>query len=136
MSDGKPRVIKDYDKLPLEIQEQIKLEYPYGFSDSLIRFTNKDGLIVSALPFETEDKYYMVRMTVGEAIKIIEDDDDFDDDGILKEGIKEEYENKYGEEMEGMEEAADDSEFDDDDYGDDDLDEDDDDEDDDSSVEE
>ncbi|HNW52175.1 MAG TPA: hypothetical protein PKH79_13910 [Prolixibacteraceae bacterium] len=137
MSDGKPRVIKDYDKLPLEIQEQIKLEYPYGFSDNLIRFTNKDGLIVSALPFETEDKYYMVRMTVGEAIKIVEDDDDFDDDGILKEGIKEEYENKYGEEMEGMEEVADDSDFDDDDYGDDDLgEEDDDDEEDDGSIEE
>ena len=84
MNSIKPRVIKDYDKLPLEIQEQIKLEYPFGFSDNLIRFTNKDGLIVSALPFETEDKYYMVRMTVGEAIKIVEDDDDFDDDGILK----------------------------------------------------
>jgi len=124
MSNGKPRVIKDYDKLPLEIQEQIKLEYPYGFSDNLIRFTNKDGLIVSALPFETEDKYYMVRMTVGEAIKIVEDDDDFDDDGILKEGIKEEYANKYGDELE-MEEVAEDD-FDDDKYDDDDYDDDDD----------
>jgi hypothetical protein len=124
MSNGKPRVIKDYDKLPLEIQEQIKLEYPYGFSDNLIRFTNKDGLIVSALPFETEDKYYMVRMTVGEAIKIVEDDDDFDDDGILKEGIKEEYANKYGDELE-MEEVAEDD-YDDDKYDDDDYDDDDD----------
>jgi len=104
MNSSKPRVIKDYDKLPIEIQEQIKLEYPYGFSDSLITFTNKDGLIVSALPFETEDRYYMVRMTVSEAIKIVEDDEDFDADGTLKEGIKEEYENKYAEEMEEMEE--------------------------------
>lgn len=95
MNSSKPRVIKDYDKLPIEIQEQIKLEYPYGFSDSLITFTNKDGLIVSALPFETEDRYYMVRMTMGEAIKIVEDDEDFDSDGTLKDGIKEEYENKY-----------------------------------------
>jgi hypothetical protein len=123
MDNVKPRVIKDYDKLPLEIQEQIKLEYPFGFSDNLIRFTNKDGLIVSALPFETDDKYYMVRMTVGEAIKIVEDDDDFDDDGILKEGIKEEYANKYGEEME---EVPDEDDFDDDKY-DDDYDDDDDD---------
>lgn len=132
MNNGKPRVIKDYDKLPLEIQEQIKLEYPYGFSDNLIRFTNKDGLIVSALPFETEDKYYMVRMTVGEAIKIVEDDDDFDDDGILKEGIKEEYATKYGEEMDGMEEVGGDDDYDDDKYDDDydenDVDDDDDDE--------
>ena len=128
MSDGKPRVIKDYDKLPLEIQEQIKLEYPFGFSDNLIRFSNKDGLIVSALPFETEDKYYMVRMTVGEAIKIVEDDDDFDDDGILKDGIKEEYENKYADEIEEIDEAVeeDDDSFDDN-YDDDDVDVDDDD---------
>lgn len=95
MNSSKPRVIKDYDKLPIDLQEQIKLEYPYGFSDSLITFTNKDGLIVSALPFETEDRYYMVRMTVNEAIKIVEDDEDFDSDGTLKDGIKEEYENKY-----------------------------------------
>lgn len=96
MDKMKPRVIKDYDKLDPEIQEQIKLEYPYGFSDNLITFTNKDGLIVSALPFETDDKYYMVRMTVSEAIKIVEEDDDFDDDGTLKAGIKEEYATKYG----------------------------------------
>ena len=134
MNTGKPRIIKDYDKLPLEIQEQIKLEYPFGFSDNLIRFTNKDGLIVSALPFETEDKYYMVRMTVGEAIKIVEDDDDFDDDGILKEGIREEYANKYGDEMEDMGEVADDD-FDDsyDDDDDDGYDDDDDDADEDDS---
>ncbi|MBP7506438.1 MAG: hypothetical protein KA807_01340 [Prolixibacteraceae bacterium] len=115
MNTGKPKVIKDYDKLPIELQEQIKLEYPYGFHDSLIRFTNKDGLIVSALPFETEDKYYMVRMTVGEAIKIVEDDDDFDDDGILKEGIKEELSSKYAElEMEEVADDDDDDSYDDD----------------------
>mgnify|MGYP001389576476 CR=1 FL=1 len=114
MNNSKPRVIKDYDKLPLELQEQIKLEYPFGFSDNLIRFTNKDGLIVSALPFETEDKYYMVRMTVGEAIKIVEDDDDFDEDGMLKEGIKEEYSSKYAElEVEDVADDDDDS-YDDD----------------------
>jgi hypothetical protein len=95
MNTSKPKIIKDYEKLPTEIQEQIKLEYPYGFSDYLITFTNKDGLIVSALPFETEDRYYMVRMTVNEAIKIVEDDEDFDADGALKEGIREEYETKY-----------------------------------------
>jgi hypothetical protein len=135
MSNGKPRVIKDYDKLPLEIQEQIKLEYPFGFSDNLIRFSNKDGLIVSALPFETEDKYYMVRMTVGEAIKIVEDDDDFDDDGILKEGIKEEYENKYADEMEEIEEVVEEDDFDDS-YDDDDTDADADDADDDDNLDE
>ena len=95
MNQSKPRVIKDFDKLTDEIQEQIKLSYPYGFADHLIRFTNKDGQYVSALPFETDDKYYLVRMTISQAEEIISDDDDFDDDGVLKAEVKEEYSDKY-----------------------------------------
>jgi hypothetical protein len=98
MSVNKPRIIKDYEKLDEAIQEQIKLEYPMGFSRNLIHFTNKDGLKVSALPFETEDKYYLVRMTVTEAKRIIEDDDDYGDDGVLKDDVKVEYEEKYTDE--------------------------------------
>ena len=95
MDPIKPRVIKDYEKLDPEIQEKIKLEYPSGFSENLIYFNNKDGKRVSALPFETEDKYYLVRMTIYEAEKIIEDDDDYDSTGSLKDSAKEEYESKY-----------------------------------------
>lgn len=93
----KPRVIKDFDKLDQDIQEQIKLEYPYGFEDNLVSFNNREGHKVSALPFETEEKYYLVRMTVAEAQQIIEDDEDYDDSGSLKEGIKEEYQEKHEE---------------------------------------
>ena len=64
----KRRVIKDYEKLSEEIREQIKLTYPSGFSQNLITFTNKDGKRVSALPFEAEDTYYLVRMTVHEEL--------------------------------------------------------------------
>lgn len=95
MNPSKPRVIKDYEKLDPEIQERIKLEYPNGYSESLIYFNNKEGKRVSALPFETEDKYYLVRMTVYEAEKIIEEDDDYDSSGSLKSSAKEEYESKY-----------------------------------------
>lgn len=95
MNPSKPRVIKDYEKLDPEIQERIKLEYPSGYSESLIYFNNKEGKRVSALPFETEDKYYLVRMTVYEAEKIIEEDDDYDSSGSLKSSAKEEYESKY-----------------------------------------
>lgn len=92
---NKPRVIKDFEKLEEHIQQQIKFSYPNGFADHLIRFTNKDGLYVSALPFETDEKYYLVRMTVERAEEIIEDDDDFDDDGNLKDDVKEEYNDKF-----------------------------------------
>jgi len=101
MNTSKPRVIKD-----------------------LIYFNNKDGKRVSALPFETEDKYYLVRMTVYEAEKIIEEDDDYDSTGSLKDSAKEEYENKYGDdeflstetEAEEVAEVADEDYDDDDDF--------------------
>ena len=93
----KPRVVKDYSALTDEIIEQIKLAYPYGFSENLVSYTNKDGLQVSALPFEAEDKYYLIRMTVKQANKIIEDDEDYDDDGNLRDDVNEEYEEKYDE---------------------------------------
>lgn len=100
MSTGKPRVVKDYDKLDVSIQEQIKLEYPYGFEDNLVTFTNAEGKRVSALPFETADKYYLVRMTVEEAQAIIEDDDDYDEDGNLTDEAREEIEDRLDEEDE------------------------------------
>jgi hypothetical protein len=123
MDPNKPRVIKDYEKLDPEIQEKIKLEYPSGYSENLIYFNNKDGKRVSALPFETEDKYYLVRMTVYEAEKIIEDDDDYDSTGSLKDSAKEEYESKYADDdflageadVDEVEDIADDKYDDDDD---------------------
>lgn len=134
MNPSKPRVIKDYDKLDPEIQEKIKLEYPNGYSENLIYFNNKDGKRVSALPFETEDRYYLVRMTVYEAEKIIEDDDDYDSTGSLKDSVKESYESKYGDDdilaggadVDEIDDVADeDDDFDDDeDFDDDDEDDD------------
>jgi len=97
---SKARVVKDYENLDIAVQEQIKLAYPYGFERKLIKFTNQKGKLVSALPFETEDKHYLVRMTLQEAKDIIEDDDDYDDDGNLRSDIKVEYEEKYDDEAE------------------------------------
>lgn len=121
---SKPRVIKDYEKLDEAIKEQIKLVYPNGFSQHLITFTNKDGLLVSALPFETEDKYYLVRMTTQEAIDIISEDEDYDDEGVLKDESREAYEDKYSDDIDIPDNIEDEEE--DDSYGDDDLDDDDD----------
>lgn len=95
---NKPRVIKDYDKLEVELQEQIKLAYPRGFEKNLVKFRNREGNMVSALPFEAEEKYYLVRMTVVEAREIIEDDDDYNDSGVLKGARKNAYEDKFSDE--------------------------------------
>lgn len=95
MITNKLRLIKDFDKVDTDIQEQIKLVYPEGFSQHLIEFKNKNDETVSALPFETDDKIYLLRMSVRIAKQIIEDDEDYDDDGNLKELIKEKYEDEY-----------------------------------------
>lgn len=108
----KKRVIKDYEKLSEEIREQIKLAYPSGFSQNLIKFNNKEGKRVSALPFETEDIYYLVRMTMYEAQTIIEDDDDYDDDGMLRDEPREEYEDKHTD-IDEVDDIEDESSFDD-----------------------
>jgi hypothetical protein len=103
---NKPRVIKDYEKLDEAVLQQIKLHYPEGFSKSLIRFTGVDGRLHSALPFEAEDKYYLIRMTKQEALVIIDDDDDYDDDGNLLDEARETYQDKLDEDEDDDLEAA------------------------------
>ena len=90
----KVRVTKEYDKLSESLKEQIKLDYPNGFSDYLISFTNKEGKKMTALRFETEDKIYLIRMTFDQAVGIVEADDDYDDEGVLHDEVKSEYEQK------------------------------------------
>jgi hypothetical protein len=63
---------------------QVKLEYPEGFSQNLVTYTNSEGKIVSALPFDTEEIYYLIRMTEEEAERIIEEDEDYDEEGNLR----------------------------------------------------
>lgn len=116
MKINKPRVIKDYNKLDKDLQQQIKLVYADGFADNLIHFFDKNGLKITVLPFETEDKYYMLRMTENEAVQIVDDDDDFDEDGFLKNEVKQDYEDKYAD----MDHIADQLTDDDDDVSDDD----------------
>lgn len=122
MKVNKPRVIKDYNKLDKDLQQQIKLVYADGFADHLIHFFDKNGLKITVLPFETEDKYYMLRMTENEAVQIVDDDDDFDEDGFLKTEVKQDYEDKYAEMDHIVDQMADDD--DDDDFKDDDVDDD------------
>ena len=93
---NKPRVIKDFSALDSHIRDRIKLSYPEGFEENLIRFSNKEGKYVSALPFETDDRIYLIRMSVAEAQEFIEEnDDDYDDEGNLKNDMGDDYEEQY-----------------------------------------
>ena len=99
---SKPRVMTSYFKLDAAIQQQIKLAYPRGFEKFLIRFKNHKKKFVSALPYEATDKYYMVKMTLEEANKIILEDEAYNESGILKTNFKEAYEASKKEEEEDV----------------------------------
>ncbi len=105
MSIQKPRVFTSYDKLSTEIKNKLKLKYPEGFSHELINFYDKDGINVSALIFETDEKILLIKMSQTTAEKIIFDDEDYDDDGLLKDAVKESLEEEF---MENEDEETDD----------------------------
>lgn len=94
-SPNKARLVTSFEKIGTRLQEQIKLEYPYGFSEHLISFNNKDGDRQSALRFETEEKIYLIKMSHSLAQQLIDDDEDYDGEGNLTEDAKEAYEEKY-----------------------------------------
>ncbi len=110
-TDSKPRIITSFEKIDSAIQEQIKLTYPYGFSEELIHFNNKDGDRVSALRFETDDRIYLIKMSQARAQELIEEDDDYDEDGNLKKDVKSDFEDKYSD-LDYMPDSDDGSEVD------------------------
>lgn len=71
------RIIKNYDQLPQAMVAKIKTQYPEGYADHLVRFNNASGAVVSALPFQFDDIVYLIKMTVAEAIDLVEFEDDF-----------------------------------------------------------
>lgn len=79
---SKPRVIKEFDKLDESIKQAVFQKYPFGFDRYIITFKNHKNQLVSALPFETDDRYYMIKMTRAEANEIAQawDDDDNDEE--------------------------------------------------------
>ncbi len=77
---AKKRIVKNYDALSPEIIEQIKAKYPNGYAESLVSYTDQEGKRVSALPFETDEAYYLVRMTIQEAKRLAKDDEDYEEE--------------------------------------------------------
>ena len=77
---SRPKLVKDWDKMPKDIVSAIKAEYPNGFSHKLITYTTPKGEKVLALPYDTVEIDYLVRVTIMESKNIQKGDDDDDDD--------------------------------------------------------
>ena len=85
---AKKRVVKDYDALPEDIVRLVKMKYPTGYADHLVSYNDKEGKKVSALPFETDDTYYLIRMTILEAKRLVKEDVDYDEEGVLRQEFR------------------------------------------------
>ena len=77
---GKKRLIKNYEQLPEDIVEKVKDKYPDGFEDNLITFENSRGEIELALPFETEETYYLIKMPKNNTAE--EEEEEYDNSAI------------------------------------------------------
>ncbi len=72
----KRNLVTAFNNLPLDLQEAVKAFYPAGFSEAMIRVDKPNGDFFYAVPFETEEVAYLVKIDV----KI--DDANLDDDAV------------------------------------------------------
>ncbi len=86
MAKPKPRVIKNYEKLDEKLREAIAERFPNGYASEIQTFDIGGGKFMTALPFETDEFYYMIKFPVTEDIEDDQDDlgsgqDDLDLEG-------------------------------------------------------
>ena len=79
---GKKHLVTSYNNLAPEIQDQVRIKYPAGFAEAMIRVDKPNGDFFYAVPFETEDTAYLVKIDVkiDDGTDEEEDKDFYDDD--------------------------------------------------------
>ena len=80
----KKRLVASFRNLPSELQEAIKQKYPLGFSEAMMRIDKPNGEFFYAVPFETDEINYLVKIDDDEDKDYYDDDikgaDDLQDD--------------------------------------------------------
>ena len=80
----KRRSVVSFANLPEELQEEVKKLYPYGYNEAMMRIEKPNGDFFYAVPFETEEVSYLVKVTV----KIDDHVDDNDDSDYYSDDLK------------------------------------------------
>ncbi len=80
----KKRIVTSYNNLSTELQEELKKKYPLGFTDVMMRIDKPQGDFFYAVPFETEEISYLVKIDVKIDDNVDDDNDNdyYDDDEI------------------------------------------------------
>lgn len=96
----KKHLVTSLHNLNAEMQEAVKSLYPLGFSEAMIRVDKPNGDFFYAVPFETEDTAYLVKIDVKIDDASIDDEDkDFFDDDLKGADDLQEETPMQGEEM-------------------------------------
>lgn len=85
VNKSKKRVVVSYKNLSPELQEEIKRQYPNGYTDSMLRVDKGPGDFFYAIMLETEEVSYLVKVDV----KVDDQVEDEDDKDYYSDEIKE-----------------------------------------------
>ena len=79
----KKHIVTSYRNLSLEMQEAVKEKYPLGFTEAMIRVDKPNGDFFYAVPFDTDEVAYLVKIDVKIDDNAQEEDEkDYYDDEI------------------------------------------------------
>ena len=79
----KKRLVVSLKNMAPELQEEVKAAYPTGFADFMMRIPKPNGEFFFAVPFETEEISYLVKIDVKiDDASHEEDDKDYYDDDL------------------------------------------------------
>lgn len=80
---AKKHLVTSLHNLPLDLQEAVKAFYPLGFTDFMMRIDKPNGDFFYAVPYDTEEVSYLVKIDVKIDDKAHEEDDkDYYDDDL------------------------------------------------------
>lgn len=79
---AKKHIVTSFHNLTPEMQEAVKEKYPLGFTDSMIRVDKPNGDFFYAVPFDTDDVAYMIKIDVKIDDSAQDDDKDYYDDDL------------------------------------------------------
>ena len=80
----KRRSVVSFANLPEELQEEVKKLYPHGYNEAMMRIEKPNGDFFYAVPYETDEVSYLVKVTV----KIDDHVDDNDDSDYYSDDLK------------------------------------------------
>lgn len=84
-NNSKKHIVTSLHNLPQELQDAVKEQYPLGFTDAMIRINKPNGDFFYAVPFDTDEVAYMVKIDVKIDDHAQEEDDkDYYDDDEIK----------------------------------------------------